>query len=49
MPSADTDGMGHFHIKHLWLGTFAVTARKEDEGYPDISSGFYSDGIVDHS
>ncbi len=46
VPSAGTDELGHFHIKHLWLGKFAVTASKEDEGYPDMSSGFYNDGKV---
>jgi hypothetical protein len=49
VPSADTDELGHFHVKHLWLGKFAVTARKEDEGYPDTSSNFYSDGKVDRT
>jgi len=43
VPSADTDELGHFHINHLWLGKFAVTAKKEDEGYPNTSIGFYSD------
>ena len=38
VPSADTDELGHFQINHLWLGRFAVTAKKEDEGYPDTSS-----------
>lgn len=42
-PSADTDELGRFQINHLWLGKFAVTAEKEDEGYPDVSSNFYSD------
>ncbi len=32
------DELGHFQINHLWLGKFAVTAKKEDEGYPDTSS-----------
>ena len=41
VPSADTDELGHFQINHLWLGKFAVTAKKEDEGYPDTNSGFY--------
>src|ERR1700733_9100414 len=41
VPSADTDELGHFQINHLWLGKFAVTAKKEDEGYPDTSRGFY--------
>jgi hypothetical protein len=38
--------MGHFQINHLWLGKFAVTAKKEDEGYPDTNSGFYSDSKI---
>ena len=46
VPSADTDERGHFQIKHLWLGKFAVTAKKEDEGYADISSGFYRDSKI---
>ena len=46
VPSAETDELGHFQIKHLWLGKFAVTAKKEDEGYPDTSSGFYKDGKI---
>jgi len=46
VPSADTDELGHFQIKHLWLGKFAVTAKKEDEGYPDISSGFYRNSKI---
>jgi hypothetical protein len=49
VPSADTDELGHFHIKHLWLGEFEVTAKKEDEGYPDTGSSFYSDGKVDRT
>src|SRR5713226_3733088 len=46
VPSADTDELGHFQINHLWLGKFAVTAKKEDEGYPDTSRGFYSDNKI---
>ena len=46
VPSADSNELGHFRIDHLWLGKFAVTAKKEDEGYPDTSSGFYRDGKV---
>ena len=46
VPSADTDELGHFQIKHLWLGKFEVTAKKEDEGYPDTSSYFYSDSKI---
>ena len=43
VPSGDTDELGRFQISRLWLGEFAVTAKKEDEGYPDTNSGFYSD------
>jgi hypothetical protein len=43
VPSADTDELGHFQINHLWLGKFAVTAKKEAEGYPDTNNYFYSD------
>ena len=46
VPSADTDELGHFQIDHLWLGTFAVTAKKEDEGYPDMISEFYSESKI---
>src|SRR6267143_1258545 len=46
VPSADTDELGHFQIKHLWLGKFAVTAKKEDEGYPETGSGFYRDSKI---
>src|SRR6266481_995379 len=46
VPSADTNELGHFQINHLWLGKFAVTAKKEDEGYPDTNSGFYSDSKI---
>ena len=47
VPSADTDELGHFQINHLWLGKFDVTAKKEDEGYPNTSSAFYGDGKVE--
>jgi hypothetical protein len=43
VPSADTDELGHFQINRLWLGKFAVTAKKEAEGYPDTNNYFYSD------
>jgi hypothetical protein len=46
VPSADTDELGHFQINHLWLGIFVVTAKKEDEGYPDTNQGFYSDSKI---
>jgi len=46
VPSADTNELGHFQINHLWLGEFAVTAKKEDEGYPDTNSAFYSDNKI---
>jgi hypothetical protein len=44
VPHADTDKTGHFAIRRLWLGKFAVTAKKEEEDYPDMSQGFYSRG-----
>jgi hypothetical protein len=46
VPSADTDELGHFQINRLWLGKFAVTAKKEDEGYPDTNNYFYSDSKI---
>jgi len=46
VPSADTDELGHFQISHLWLGKFTVTAKKEDEGYPDTENTFYSDSKI---
>ena len=33
---------GQFEISRLWLGKFTVTAKKEDEGYPDTNSSVYS-------
>jgi hypothetical protein len=47
VPHADTDETGHFAIPRLWLGKFVVSAKKEDEDYPDTSSAFYSDGKVE--
>jgi hypothetical protein len=44
VPHGDTDEKGYFAIRHLWLGKFAVTAKKEDEAYPDMSNAFYGDG-----
>jgi hypothetical protein len=46
VPSADSDELGRFEISRLWLGKFAVTAKKEGEGYPDTNWGFYSDRRV---
>lgn len=46
VPSADTDDLGHFQINRLWLGRYSVTARKENEGYPDTDSGFYNENKV---
>jgi len=46
IPSADTDELGHFQINRLWLGIFAVMAKKEDEGYADTNQGFYSDSKI---
>jgi len=44
VPSATTDEQGRFQIAHLWLGQFAIGAKKENEGYPDTGKPFYSDG-----
>jgi hypothetical protein len=41
IPATETDAFGHFYIKHLLVGKFDVTAKKESEGYPDSSSRFY--------
>jgi hypothetical protein len=43
---ADTDETGYFaiHVPRSWFGKFAVTAKKEDEAYPDMHMQFYSDG-----
>jgi hypothetical protein len=46
VPSIDTDELGHFRINHLWFGKFAVTAKKEDEAYPDTGNGFYSENQI---
>jgi hypothetical protein len=46
IPSADTDEAGHFQINHLWFGELSVSAKKEDEGYPETNSGFYSDSKI---
>ena len=47
VPSTDTDEQGSFQINDLRLGRYEVTAKKEDEGYPDMQSYFYSDGKTD--
>lgn len=46
VPHADTDRAGRFEIRipRSWFGKFAVTAKKEDEDYPDTSKQFYSNG-----
>jgi len=46
IPHADTDETPYFaiHIPLSWFGKFAVTAKKEDEDYPNMSWQFYSDG-----
>ena len=46
IPSADTDDLGHFQINRVWLGRYVVSARKENEGYPDTDWGFYSENKV---
>lgn len=44
VPHATTDERGHFAVSHLWLGKYAVGGEKLDEGYPDMTSQFFSDG-----
>ncbi len=44
VPHAQTDEQGHFTISHLWLTKYAVNSAKAEEGYPDNSLQFYSDG-----
>jgi len=41
MPHADTDENGHFEIQRLWLGKFRVSAKKEEEGYPELTFAFH--------
>src|SRR6185312_4792152 len=41
VPHANTDENGRFVIQHLWLGKFRVSAKKEEEGYPQLTYGFY--------
>ena len=43
IPRAETDENGYFSIHPLWLVTYAVGAKKEDEGYPDTTMQFYND------
>jgi hypothetical protein len=40
VPHADTDENGHFVIRQLWLGKFRVSAKKEDEAYPELTFAF---------
>lgn len=44
IPHAITDEKGHFAIRHLWLGKYAVGAEKLDEDYLNMTNQFYSDG-----
>jgi hypothetical protein len=45
VPHAYTVETGHFAIRDLWWGEYAVSGMKEDEDYPDVSGAFYSDQI----
>lgn len=47
VPHAETDEAGYFAIRELTSGKYAVAAEKEDEGYPDMSNSFYSDGKLE--
>jgi hypothetical protein len=40
-----TNDDGRFQIEGLPLGDYRVFAKKEEDGYPDMSSAFYSDNV----
>jgi len=44
VPHAETDETGHFAIRHLDLGKYAVAGEKQDEDYPNMSMQFYDEG-----
>jgi hypothetical protein len=44
LPSDVSDRTGHFLVRHLWWGKFAVCGKKEDEGYRDPCGGL-TDGF----
>lgn len=41
----ETDVDGRFVIDHLGWGAYAVFAKKEEDGYPDMAASFYSNDI----
>jgi hypothetical protein len=49
VPSADTDEMGRFQIHRLWFGKYAVSAKKEDEGYADTGGSFCGHNRIDRA
>lgn len=48
VPWAPTDKDGRFLVERLALEEYVVSAVKEDEGYPDTGSSFYSKGMPVH-
>ena len=48
VPMAQTGKDGRFLIAHLQMDEYSVSARKEEEGYPDMHWAFYSQGMPEH-
>jgi len=46
VPMAQTGKDGRFLIAHLQMDEYSVSARKEEEGYPDMHWAFYSQGMA---
>jgi hypothetical protein len=46
IPTAYTDQAGVFSIKGLAAGTYTLSVSKAEDGYVDISSPFFSAGLV---
>ena len=42
VPHSTTDKSGHFEIKGLSWGLYAVSGAKADEGYPEMLSAFFT-------
>ena len=42
VPQSETDETGHFTIAHLRWGQYSLSASKEEEDYPDLSTAFYA-------
>jgi hypothetical protein len=46
IPQGETDETGHFAIQGLEWGQYAVSAKKEEEDYPEMRQAFYSGGTM---